>query len=158
MRIGYVLLYFCHFCQICAPHFCHSSKWHSGDPLRVILARGDAARLLRQAAKLFVNSSPGTLRPGPICHFPTPPAPPSICLASYAWHGLEWHGLEWHSLEWHGMAWCHLDFGTNWEDSVVTVIVVSVCKGGRFIISSCEWKRPYLSASWLTPCLAPAHD
>ena len=52
----------------------------------------------------------------------------------------------------------HLDFGTNWEDSVVTVIVVSVCKGGRFIISSCGWKRPYLSASWLTPCLAPAHD
>ena len=66
-------------------------------PLRAILARGDAARLLRQAAKLFVNSSPGTLRPGPICHFPTPPAPPSICLASYAWHGLEWHGMAWHS-------------------------------------------------------------
>ena len=68
MRIGYVLLYFP--CKICALYFCHSSKWRSGGPLRAILARGDAARLLRPAAKLFVNSSPGTPRPGPICHFP----------------------------------------------------------------------------------------
>ena len=47
----------------------------SGGPLRVILARGDAARLLRPAAtRLFVNSSPGTPRPGPICHFPHTPS------------------------------------------------------------------------------------
>ena len=69
------------------------------------MARGDAARLLRPAAKLFVNSSPGTPRPGPICHFPAPASAAifHMFVASYARRH-------------------HLDFGTNWEDSVVSVI------------------------------------